>query len=62
MESLTGDSCVKFIFPTLGMTVLGGVGWWLGEQWNLFAAVVLSAVGTGVGMYYGRKLFDEWLG
>jgi hypothetical protein len=53
---------MKFIFSTLGMTVLGGIGWWLGEQWNLFAAVVLSAVGTGVGMYYGRKLFDEWLG
>jgi hypothetical protein len=53
---------MKFIFSTLGMTVLGGIGWWLGQQWNMLAAVMLGALGTGVGMYYGRKLFDEWLG
>jgi hypothetical protein len=50
------------IFAVVGTSVLGGVGWWLGEMLNLGAAVVLSAVGSGVGLYWGRRLFDDWLG
>ena len=53
---------MRWIFSVLGMTVLGGLGWELGERWNLFVAVTLGMIGTGMGMYYGRKLFDEWLG
>lgn len=44
------------------MFVLGGAGWWLGELWALPAAVVLGALGSGLGLYWGRRLFDEWLG
>lgn len=53
---------MRFLFATLGTIVLGGFGWWLGERWNLGAAVVLGAIGSGTGMYWGRRLFDEWLG
>lgn len=53
---------MKFVFATLGTTGLGSLGWWLGEQWALGAAVVLGALGSGLGLYWGRRLFEEWLG
>ena len=40
----------------IGATVGGAVGWWLGEFVGLTTAVMLSMVGTGVGLYYGRRL------
>lgn len=36
-------------------------GWWLGTRVDLASAVVLSAVGAGVGLYWGRRFYDEWL-
>jgi hypothetical protein len=53
---------MRGIFAVLGASLAGGIGWWLGERWNLPAAVVLGAIGSGVGLYWGRRLFDEWLG
>jgi hypothetical protein len=40
-------------------SLLGALGWWLGEQLNLGAAVILGAVASGVGLYYGYKWFDN---
>ena len=37
-------------------TVLGSIGWWLGERFGFVTAFVLSMIGTGFGMYYGVKL------
>ena len=37
------------------------VGWWLGAYVGLFTAVVVSAIGTGVGLYYGRRLAEYLL-
>jgi hypothetical protein len=53
---------VRGLFSFLGTLVAGSAGWWLGDLWCLEAAVVLSAVGSGVGLYWGRRLFDDWLG
>lgn len=53
---------MRGIFSTLGMFFLGSAGWWLGGLWAMPAAVMLSAVGTGLGLYWGRRLFDDWLG
>ena len=35
----------------LGMTVGGWVGWAVGDRLSLFTAILLSIVGTGVGLY-----------
>lgn len=43
----------------VGMTLGGAVGWWLGAKVGIMTAVVVSMVGTGVGLYYGRKLGDR---
>jgi hypothetical protein len=53
---------MRGIFATLGSSLVGSIGWAVGQLVGLGTAVVLSAIGGGVGLYYGRKLFDEWLG
>jgi hypothetical protein len=43
------------------LTSIGGwLGWWLGYHVGLFAALALSMIGTGAGLYYGRKLLDMY--
>lgn len=44
-----------------GMTVGGAVGWWLGDLHGIFLAILLSSVGSGLGLYYGRKLAADYL-
>ncbi len=53
---------MRKIFGMIGTTVAGSVGWSMGMYVGIGTAVVLSAVGSGVGLYYGIKLFDHWLG
>ena len=53
---------MRFIMSATGATLLGSIGWAVGAHLNLFFAVVLGAVGSGYGFYWGRKLFDEYLG
>ena len=45
----------------VGATLGGSVGWWLGSYVGLLTAVVVSAAGSGVGLYYGRRLIDDTL-
>ncbi|MEP6731550.1 MAG: hypothetical protein ABJE10_12960 [bacterium] len=40
----------------IGATVGGGIGWWAGESYGFVVAFMVSMVGTGFGIYYGRKL------
>lgn len=53
---------MRGIFATLGTLLLGSIGWAIGQYVGLLTAAVLSAIGSGFGLYWGRKLFDEWLG
>lgn len=53
---------MRKIFGTLGTFLAGTVGWSIGQRVGTGTAVVLSALGSGVGLYWGRKLFDQWLG
>jgi hypothetical protein len=43
-----------------GATIGGWIGWLLGSSVSFFVAFLLSVVGTGVGMYYGRVLARRW--
>lgn len=45
-------TCCTFAFSTLG--------WYIGEPWGMFSAFMVSIVGTGAGIYVGRKLADRW--
>jgi signal transduction histidine kinase len=40
------------------MTLGGGFGWWLGAHHGIMTAFILSIVGTGVGLYIGKRVAD----
>ena len=41
------------------ITGLGGwIGWWAGDKIGFLTAFLLSLVGTGAGMYVGRRYFE----
>lgn len=53
---------MRAIFTLLGSMVAGSIGWALGAYIGIGTALVLSCIGSGFGWYWGRRLFDEWLG
>ena len=45
----------------IAMTLGGWLGWALGSQVGTWTAIVLSAVGTGVGLLLAIRLGRDWL-
>jgi hypothetical protein len=56
----TGGTMSRLL-ATVGATVGGGVGWWLGGHIGLMTAFSLSVLGTAFGVYAGRRFADEYL-
>jgi len=50
---------MKTLFGWTGMFLAGWFGWWLGEFIGLGTAVIVSAIGSGVGLYWGRRLYAD---
>ncbi len=50
------------MFAFIGSMVVGYAGWFLGEPFGMFTAFVLSIVGTGVGIYVGRRIGRHYEG
>lgn len=44
----------------IGATVGGAVGWWAGSGVGFMTSFALSMVGTGIGIYGGKKLGDHY--
>jgi uncharacterized membrane protein YeaQ/YmgE (transglycosylase-associated protein family) len=44
----------------LGMTAGGWIGWAVGSPMGLFAAFILGIVGTGAGLYIGRRIANDY--
>jgi hypothetical protein len=40
----------------VGATLGGAVGWWIGDQVGMMTAFIVSIVGTGVGIYLGKRV------
>ena len=49
------NSNMEMLLSFIGASVVGSAGWWLGDRVGFMTAFMLSMVGTGVGMYAGRK-------
>jgi uncharacterized membrane protein YbhN (UPF0104 family) len=49
------------ILTTLGATLGGAIGWWLGARVGTMTAFVVSVLGTGVGVYAGRRIAQSLL-
>jgi hypothetical protein len=45
----------------IGASALGAAGWWAGEHVGLMTAFVTSVIGTGIGLYWGRRLARDFL-
>ncbi len=46
----------------VGAAVLGAAGWWIGDHVGLMTAFMVSTVGSGVGLYAGRRWGREHFG
>ena len=47
------------MIPWLASVIGSYVGWYVGAKFGMFAAIMLSIVGAGVGLYYGNKWVRE---
>lgn len=48
------------LFGFIGATAGGYLGWWLGAPGGTMTAFMLSMVGTGAGMYVGRRVASDY--
>ena len=46
------------LFAFAGATLGGAIGWWAGSAVGLLTSFILSVIGTGAGVYAGRRLAD----
>lgn len=44
----------------IGATIVGAIGWWIGSPVGLMTAFILSTIGSGLGLYLGRKVADHY--
>ena len=44
------------------MTILGGIGWWIGSKIGFMTRYVLSGIGSVVGVYVGWRINRDYLG
>ncbi len=49
------------ILSFVGSFVGGSVGWWLGAFFGIMTAFTISMVGTGLGIYIGRRIATEYM-
>lgn len=52
---------METVIVLITTTILGGIGWWLGDFVGLTTAFILSIVGTAIGVYIGRRFAQEYL-
>jgi len=45
----------------VGMTVLGWIGWWIGNQVGPMTGFVLSGIGSILGVYAGWRINRDYL-
>jgi len=44
------------LLALVGATIGGAIGWWLGAHVGVMTAFMLSVLGTGGGVYVGRRI------
>ncbi len=49
------------LFSFIGSTIGGYAGWMLGAPVGITTAFMVSMVGTGIGMYYGRQFARAYI-
>ena len=44
----------------IGATIGGAIGWWAGAYIGMMTAFMISMVGTGIGIYAGRRIAQNF--
>lgn len=44
----------------IGATIGSAAGWWLGAKVGIMTAFMVSMVGTGIGIYFARRVADYY--
>jgi membrane protein YqaA with SNARE-associated domain len=52
---------VRGLIATIGGSLGGALGWWLGKLEGVMTAFFLSILGTAAGVYLVRRLMEEYL-
>ena len=47
---------MRKILGFVGLTAGSYIGWWIGAVFSIMAAVLLSFVGTGIGLYVANRI------
>ena len=50
---------MRNVLGFVGATLVGSVGWYIGAPVGVMTAFFLSTIGSGVGMYAGRRIADH---
>jgi hypothetical protein len=50
---------MRTLIGWLAASLAGWAGWWLGSKIGFATGVMLSAVTTGFGLYFGFRWFDR---
>jgi hypothetical protein len=58
--SSSGSLTMKGLLSFLCVSVGGAIGWWLGSFVGIMTAVFLSAIGSGVGLYFALRFHQEY--
>jgi hypothetical protein len=58
---VVGSETMETMIVLITSTILGGIGWWLGEFVGIFTAFMVSIIGTAVGVYWGRWIVRTYL-
>jgi hypothetical protein len=48
------------LFMMIGSTLGSYAGWWLGAHAGVMPAFIVSMVGTGLGIYGGRRVAQQY--
>lgn len=59
--ALTGEGTLTRLLVVVAASIGGAIGWWLGARVGFMTALIVSVVGTGLGVYAGRWLKREYL-
>lgn len=51
---------MKKLLGFVGMTVGGWAGWALGASFGTMSAFIVSVIGTGLGMYVGIRIAQNY--
>ena len=49
------------LLATVGAFIGSTAGWWIGANVGLMTAFIVSMVGMGAGIYWGRKIGQRYL-